>query len=600
MDSRPAERRSVTVCLGTGCLAKGAAAVLRRFREEAGQAGLDGVAFETRLSGCHGLCDQGPLVLIRPDGLFYVNVTEAEVPRIVRETLVLGKPVEDLLYTHPVTGAKSRSHEEIPFYSRQRRELLRLNGTIDPTSLDEYIAAGGYSALAKALGRMSPDEIIVEVERAGLRGRGGGGFPTARKWKSCREARGDVKYVIGNGDEGDPGAFMDRSLMEDNPHLVLEGLIIGAYAIGSSQGYIYVRNEYPLAVERLGIAMRQARERNLLGGNILGSGFSFDVKINRGGGAFVCGESTALMASLEGRVGEPRVKYIHTAEAGLFGKPTNLNNVETWANVPRIVLEGGAKFAEVGTAGSKGTKVFSLVGSVRNTGLVEVPMGMTLREIVFDIGGGLKDGGRFKAVQTGGPSGGCIPAEFLDTPVDFDELTKLGSMMGSGGMIVMGEDTCMVDVAKYFMTFLKEESCGKCTACREGLAQTLALLEKITRGEGEPADIGRLEDLCVLMDYALCGLGNTASNPVRSTLRYFRDEYIAHTRDKKCPAKVCKGLFHYRIVEERCKACGLCARACPAGAIEGKKKELHRIIKEKCTSCGLCVEACEFEAIVKV
>ncbi|MGD2095622.1 MAG: NADH-quinone oxidoreductase subunit NuoF, partial [Phycisphaerales bacterium] len=464
-----------------------------------------------------------------------------------------------------------------------------------------YIAEGGYSALAKVISSMTPEEVISEVEVSGLRGRGGGGFPTARKWRSCREAESSPKYVICNGDEGDPGAFMDRSIMEGNPHSVIEGMLIGAYAIGSEHGYIYVRNEYPMAVEHLKTAISQAREMGLLGKNILGSPLSFDIRINRGGGAFVCGESTALMASLEGRSGEPRAKYVHTVESGLRGKPTNLNNVETWANIPQIIKRGGEWFAGIGTEKSKGTKVFSLVGNVVNTGLVEVPMGITLRQIIDEIGGGIRGGKRFKAVQTGGPSGGCIPAEHLDARVDFDELTKLGSMMGSGGMIVMDENTCMVKVAKYFTEFLQKESCGKCTPCREGLSQMLYILERITKGEGEIGEVDKLERLAELLEgTALCALGKTAANPVLSTIRFFRDEYDAHILDHHCPAKECRGLFRYEIDPEACKACGICLKNCPVDAITGEKKVPHVINQKKCTLCGTCWEKCPFTAVLKV
>ncbi|GAF78843.1 unnamed protein product, partial [marine sediment metagenome] len=474
-------------------------------------------------------------------------------------------------------------------------------GIVDPTSIEDYIAKDGYNALAKVLTSMTPEEVISEVEVSGLRGRGGGGFPTARKWRSCQEAEGLPKYVICNGDEGDPGAFMDRSIMEGNPHSVIEGMLIGAYAIGSEHGYVYVRNEYPLAVEHLKIAISQAKEMGLSGQNILGSAFSFDIKINRGGGAFVCGESTALMASLEGRPGEPRAKYIHTVESGLNGKPTNLNNVETWANVPTIINKGGKWFANIGTEKSKGTKVFSLVGKVVNTGLVEVPMGISLRRIIDEIGGGIRDGKQFKAVQTGGPSGGCIPSEYLDARVDFDELTKLGSMMGSGGMIVMDEDTCMVNVAKYFTNFLQKESCGKCTPCREGLSQMLDILDRITDGEGKAGDVESLEILAELLEgTALCALGKTAANPVISTIRYFRDEYDAHILESRCPAKECRGLFRYEIDPEACNACGICLKNCPENAITGEKKVPHVINQEKCTLCGACWEKCPFTAVLKV
>ena len=589
----------VRICIGTGCAARGSRKLYELFCEAAGES--DAAIQAVTCVGCHGFCERGPIVVVEPGEVFYQRVEEPDVPEIFRETVLGGRVVDRLLYEDPVTGEKARTAREIPFYKAQRRIVLGHSGLIDPTSIDEYIAVGGYAALAKALTTMSPEEVLAEVERSGLRGRGGGGFPTGRKWRSCRNAPGEPKYVICNGDEGDPGAFMDRSVMEGNPHAVLEGMTIGAYAIGSSQGYIYVRNEYPLAVEHLRGAIAQSRRLGLLGEDILGSGFSFDVRINRGGGAFVCGESTALIASLQGRPGEPRAKYVHTVESGLWDKPTNLNNVETWANVPAIINNGGDWFASIGTAGSKGTKVFSLVGEVVNTGLVEVPMGITLREIIEVIGGGVQGGKACKAVQTGGPSGGCIPAEHLDAQVDFDELTKLGSMMGSGGMIVMSEDTCMVSVAKYFLNFLKDESCGKCTPCREGIAQMLHVLDRITHGDGQEGDIERLGRLAELLEgTALCALGKTAAYPVLSTIRYFRDEYDAHIRQRRCPAKVCRGLFRYRIDAEACKACGICRKHCPADAITGEKKVAHLIDQATCTLCGMCYEKCPFDAVLKV
>ena len=590
----------VRVCIGTGCAAKGSRRIYELFCEAAQQLGR-GVQVEAKCVGCHGFCERGPIVVVEPGGIFYQRVEEPDVAEIFRETVLGARVIQRLLYEDPGTGKKARKADQIPFYKVQKRIVLAGNGRLDPTKITDYIAEGGYSALAKVLSSMTPEEVISEVELAGLRGRGGGGFLTARKWRSCREAKGLCKYVICNGDEGDPGAFMDRSIMEGNPHSVIEGMLIGAYAIGSEQGYIYVRNEYPLAVEHLKTAISQVQEAGLLGQNILGSSFSFDIKINRGGGAFVCGESTALMASLEGRTGEPRAKYIHTVESGFRGKPTNLNNVETWANVPHIINQGGKWLAGIGTEKSKGTKVFSLVGNVVNTGLVEVPMGISLRQIIDEIGGGIRDGKRFKAVQTGGPSGGCIPAEHLDARVDFDELTKLGSMMGSGGMIVMDEDTCMVKVARYFTEFLQKESCGKCTPCREGLAQMLYILDRISGGEGEVGDIEELGTLAELLEgTALCALGKTAANPVLSTLRYFRDEYDAHILDRRCPAKECRGLFRYEIDAEACKACGICLKDCPAEAITGEKKVPHVINQEKCTLCGTCWEKCPFTAVKKI
>ena len=596
---RSADAKRVRICIGTGCAAKGSRKLYELFTQAVEE--TDTKVEAVTCVGCHGFCERGPIVVVQPGNVFYQRVEEPDVAEIFRETVIGGRLVERLLYEDPDTGDKAATCDEIPFYMAQERIVLARNGEIDPTSIDEYIAAGGYAAMAKALTTMTPEEVLEEVDRAGLRGRGGGGFSTARKWRSCRNAPGEPKYVICNGDEGDPGAFMDRSIMEGNPHSVIEGMIIGAYAIGSSRGYIYVRNEYPLAVEHLRGAIDAARAMGLLGENILGAGFSFDIRINRGGGAFVCGESTALMASLEGRPGEPRAKYVHTVESGLHAKPTNLNNAETWANVPAIINRGGHWFASIGTEGSKGTKVFSLVGQVVNTGLVEVPMGITLRRIIEEIGGGVKEGGTFKAVQTGGPSGGCIPAEHLDARVDFDELTKLGSMMGSGGMIVMDQNSCMVNVARYFLNFLREESCGKCTPCREGLAQMLHILDRITHGKGRQGDVEKLEQLAELLEgTALCALGKTAANPVLSTIRYFRDEYDIHIDDARCPAKQCRGLFRYKIDEDECKACGICLKECPADAITGEKKVPHLIDQEKCTLCGTCWDKCPFSAVLKV
>ncbi len=603
LSKRNPDQPIITVCGGTGCHASGCQAVVKAFKEVL-QEKAQGNGIGLRVTGCHGFCERGPLVVIHPQKVFYQKVKPEDVPAIFQETVLKGKVIQDLLYEHPVTGEKIASEEEVPFYQRQKRIIFGNNGSIDPTHIEDYIAVGGYRALVKALFSMKPVEIIEEIKKANLRGRGGGGFPAGLKWEQCRNAPGTIKYVVCNADEGDPGAYMDRSLLEGNPHSVLEGMIIGAFAIGSNEGYIFVRHEYPLALENIGIAIEQARERGLLGKDILGSGFDFDIKISRGGGAFVAGESTALMATIEGNVGEPRAKHIHTVISGLYDRPTNLNNVETWANVPVIINEGADWYRRIGTEGSKGTKIFSLVGKVNNTGLVEVPMGITLREIVYDIGGGIPGGKKFKAVQTGGPSGGCIPESMIDLPVDFDRLTEVGSMMGSGGMIVMDENTCMVDVAKYFMNFLKDESCGKCTSCREGTKRMHEILTEITEGRGKIEHIQLLEELgWVTMEASLCALGGTAPNPVLSTLKYFRQEYEEHILNKRCPAKVCRALLQYRVISEVCKMCGACAKACPSEAITGKRKtkkvegEPYRIDPEKCIRCGMCFEACKFEAI---
>jgi len=538
--------------------------------------------------------------LIYPQEIFYQRLSIDDIPEIIEETIINNKTVDRLLYTDDEAGQLVETEGEVPFYKKQMRLILGNNSKIDPHSIEDYIAIGGYSALAKVLGGMQPMEVIDEIKNSGIRGRGGGGFPTGRKWESTRNAQGDIKYVICNADEGDPGAFMDRSILEGNPHSVLEGMIIGAYAIGSNEGYVYVRNEYPLALKNINLAIKQARETGLLGDNILGSGFNFDLKVNRGGGAFVCGESTALMASLEGKTGEPRAKYIHTSDKGLWDRPSNLNNVETWANIPLIINNGADWYSAIGTKSSKGTKVFSLVGKINNTGLVEVPMGMTLRDIIFDIGGGIPDGKAFKAVQTGGPSGGCIPESLIDLPVDYDRLTEVGSMMGSGGMIVMDEDTCMVDVALYFINFLMEESCGKCVPCREGLLRMGEILTDITKGRGRMEDLDLIQDLSeVLKDASLCGLGQTAPNPVMSTLKYFRDEYEAHIKDHKCPAGVCTELITYSIDAGNCTGCGLCLKKCPAEAITGETKQPHVLDTGKCIKCGICYDVCKFDAVIK-
>ena len=597
IDERDPQKICITICSGTGCQAQGSEKVAVAFREEIARRNLGG-EIDLRITGCHGFCERGPLVVVKPRNIFYHGVKVKDVPAILvnaRDNNV----IQRLLYTDPKTGKTIEHEEEVPFYKKQKRLVFGNNGLIDPTVIGDYLAVGGYAALVKALFKMTSEEVIAEVKQAGLRGRGGGGFPTGVKWETARRAKSDTKYIICNADEGDPGAYMDRSLMEGNPHSVLEGMIIGAYAIGGHQGYIYVRNEYPLAVRNAEIAIEQAREYGLLGKNILGSGFDFEVRINRGGGAFICGESTALMASLEGKVGEPRAKYVHTAEQGLYDQPTNLNNEETWANVPLIINNGAGWYAKIGTENSKGTKIFSLVGKINNTGLVEVPMGITLREIIYDIGGGIPGGKKFKAVQTGGPSGGVIPESQIDIPVDFDELTKVGSMMGSGGMIVMDENTCMVDMAKYFVSFLEGESCGKCLPCREGLQRMREILNNITEGKGKQEDIELLEEIsATLVDTALCALGSTAPNPVLSTIRYFRDEYEAHIKDKKCPAGVCKALITYEIDNEKCKGCQLCIKACPSEAItfveKGKPVKLD---KKKCIRCGACYDVCKLDAV---
>jgi NADH-quinone oxidoreductase subunit F len=597
--SRDATKPMISVCGGTGCKGSGAEKVVAAFKQELAKRGLDN-RIEFRETGCHGFCERGPLLVVRPQNVFYQHVQPKDAAEIVEKTVLAGEIIDRLLYVDPATGEKFAHEHEVPFYKHQRRLVFGYNGTLDPTNVEDYIAAGGYAGLAKALGAMQPEQIIAEVKKANLRGRGGGGFPAGVKWESCRKAPGEPKYVLCNADEGDPGAFMDRSLLEGNPHLVLEGMVIGAYAIGGRQGYIYVRNEYPLAVHNTYIALDQMHALGLLGDNILGSGFSFDIKVSRGGGAFVCGESSALMASLEGLPGEPRAKYIHTVEQGLYNKPTNLNNVETWANVPFIIREGADWYRRIGTEGSPGTKIFSLVGKINNTGLVEVPMGISLRDIVYKIGGGIPGGKKFKAIQTGGPSGGCIPEEHLDLPVDFDKLYEVGSMMGSGGMIVMDEQTCMVDVAKYFTSFLADESCGKCAPCREGVARMRDILRDITDGKGQEGDLEFIEELSkTIADCSLCALGQTAPNPVLTTLRFFRGEYEAHIRDKKCPAGVCKPLITYRVVDEKCPACGACKRVCPVEAITGAKKVIHKILVDKCIKCGACYESCKFDAIVK-
>jgi NADH:ubiquinone oxidoreductase subunit F (NADH-binding)/(2Fe-2S) ferredoxin/NAD-dependent dihydropyrimidine dehydrogenase PreA subunit len=594
---RDPDARTIAVCCGTGCLACGARAVVDAFQAELESRGLTS-AVRLLSTGCHGFCERGPLVVVRPSGVLYQRVKPKDVAEIVEVSVESDGIVERLLYVDPVTGEKITREEDVPFYKHQRRLVLESNGIIDPTSIEDYIAVGGYAALAKALGSMTPEDVVASVKASGLRGRGGGGFPTGVKWELCRNSPGDVKYLICNADEGDPGAYMDRSILEGNPHSVLEGMLIGAYALGAREGYIYVRLEYPLAVSHFGKALADAEAAGLLGEDILGTGFSFSVAVSRGGGAFVCGEETALMASIEGRSGRPRPRPPYPAQCGLWGRPTNINNVETWANVPRIILEGGEWYARIGTKKSKGTKIFSLVGKVANTGLIEVPMGIPLREIVFDIGGGIPGGKRFKAVQSGGPSGGCIPESLIDLPVDFEALAEAGSIMGSGGLIVMDEDTCMVDVARYFVSFLEEESCGKCTPCREGLKRMGQILTDIVEARGKPGDIERLEELAyAIQEASLCGLGKTAANPVLTTIRYFRDEYESHVLKKRCPAKVCKAMIVYRVIAETCTGCQRCVKACPVEAITGPRSQPHNVDEAKCIKCGACYEVCRFDAI---
>jgi NADH:ubiquinone oxidoreductase subunit F (NADH-binding)/(2Fe-2S) ferredoxin/Pyruvate/2-oxoacid:ferredoxin oxidoreductase delta subunit len=602
LSQRDTNRPCVTICAGTGCKVNGSDKIIETVIEEIEKQGLKGTV-DIRRTGCHGFCEQGPIIVIFPQQICYLRVHANDIAEIVSETLLHDKLVDRLLYKDNETERYIALEHEIPFYKNQTRIILGNNRLIDPEKIDDYIALGGYSALAKTLFDMNRDKVLQMIKDSNLRGRGGGGFPTGVKWETTRNAPGEPKYVIVNADEGDPGAYANRSLLEGNPHSVLEGLIIGAYAIGSSEGYVYVRQEYPLAVQKITMAIEQAHEYGLLGENILGSGFSFNVYIHRGAGAFVSGESSALMTAIEGKVGEPRPKYVHTALSGLEGKPSTLNNVETWANVPLIVNNGVDWFKSIGTAGSKGTKIFSLVGKVNNTGLVEVPMGITLREIIFNIGGGILHGKKFKAIQTGGPSGGCLPESLLDMVVDFDELTKAGSMMGSGGMIVMDEDTCMVDIARFFINFLTQESCGKCVPCREGLRQMLNILNRICSGKGTEGDIQLLEEISrVMADASLCALGTSAPNPVLSTIKYFRDEYEAHIKDKRCPAKVCRELVTYYILPEKCQACLICARECPVQAIKGNKGIVHVIDQAKCTKCGTCFEVCpsRFNAVTKL
>jgi len=592
-------RPCLRVCDGTGCRALGSQKVLAALRDEIRQAQLD-TPIEVVGTGCPGFCECGPLITIYPQRISYQKVRLQDVPEIVAQTLSKGKILDRLLYTDPLSGEHIKLEPELPFYQRQKRLVLDFNGRIDPTKIEDYIALGGYTALAKVLGSMTPEQVIAEVKAAGLRGRGGAGFPTGAKWQLCRDnvLKVGQGYIVCNADEGDPGAFMDRSVVEGNPHSVIEGMLIGAYAMGVHQGFVYIRAEYPLAIENLKIAIRQAEAAGLLGKDILGSGFDFTLGVRLGAGAFVCGEETALMASIEGRIGEPRPRPPYPAEAGLWGKPTNINNVKSWATIPIIINKGADWYASIGTEKSKGTLIFSVVGKINNTGLVEVPMGISLRQLIFDIGGGIPKGKAFKAAQIGGPSGGCLPAEHLDVPMDYESLTALGAIVGSGGLVVADEDTCMVDFARYFMNFTQEESCGKCVPCRIGTKAMLSTLERICAGKGQPGDVEYLLELAqAVKNSSLCGLGQTAPNPVLTTIRYFRDEYDAHIFDKKCPAKVCKGLITYSINAEKCNGCMVCLRNCTSGAISGAKREVHVIDNNLCTRCGVCLNVCKFEAV---
>jgi NADH:ubiquinone oxidoreductase subunit F (NADH-binding)/(2Fe-2S) ferredoxin/NAD-dependent dihydropyrimidine dehydrogenase PreA subunit len=597
LQSRPSDKRCVSVCSGPGCHAQQCHEVADAFREELKKRGLQD-SIDLKTTGCHGFCERGPIAVIHPQGIFYQRLKPGDAEEIVAETLLENRIVERLLYTEPKKESIVQE-QEIPFYKLQDRVILDKNNLINPLDIRDYIALGGYQSISKVLREMTPEQVIAEVKSSGLRGRGGAGFPTGVKWEGSRNFPADKKYIVCNADEGDPGAYMDRSVLEGNPHSVIEGMLIGAYAMGASEGYVYVRSEYPIAVKNVKIALQQAEEYGLVGKSILGTEFGFDFHVFQGAGAFVCGEETSLMASIEGRRAFPKTRPPFPVHSGLWGKPTSINNVETWANVAHIVAKGAKWYSSIGTETSKGTKIFSLVGKIKNTGLVEVPMGTTLRRIIFDIGGGIKGGKKFKAVQTGGPSGGCLPEAMLDLPIDYESLARAGSIMGSGGMIVMDEDTCMVELARYFLNFTQEESCGKCVPCRIGTQQMVNILTRITEGEGREGDIERLEQLArTVKAQALCGLGQTAPNPVVTTLRYFRHEYEAHISQKICPASVCKSLVQFRILPEKCTGCGTCARVCPTGAATGSKKEVHNLDITKCVKCRACYEGCRFGAII--
>jgi NADH-quinone oxidoreductase subunit F len=591
-------RTHLLVCAGTGCVACGSYEIRQELEKEITRRGLQNEVAVIS-TGCNGFCERGPIVVVQPEGIFYQQLKAADIPHLVEEHLLKGRPVKKLMYVPPADREPIPKMSDIGFFMHQRLIVLRNRGRIDPENIEEYIAFDGYRALERALAKMTPEQIMKEVKDSGLRGRGGAGFPTGLKWERCRSASGNGKYIVCNGDEGDPGAFMDRSVLEADPHAVIEGMILGARAIGAHKGYIYVRTEYPLALKRIQLAIKQAEEYGLLGKDIMGSDFEFTIEVARGAGAFVSGEETSLLAAIEGKIGVPKQRPPYPVQKGLFGRPTVINNVETWANVPQIILRGAKWFADIGTQTSKGTKIFSLVGKINNTGLVEVPMGIKLKDIIYEIGGGIPKGKKFKAVQTGGPSGGCIPEKMLDLPIDYESLKEVGSMMGSGGMIVMDEDTCMVDVAKYFMNFLRDESCGKCLSCREGTQRMWEILDKITKGQGTTQDLEILEELApIVKDASMCGLGQTAANPVLSTIRYFKDEYLAHIDKKKCPAKVCKALIKYTIIPEKCTGCLACLKMCPTSAITGQRKVVHKIDQAKCTKCGSCYQVCKFDAVL--